>query len=380
MNAIVNARLVTTDSIQEGWVVVYDKKIIDIVPLNTLNLNGLNVIDAGGMYLSAGFIDTHIHGIAGRDVMDATPDALNDISISLSGIGVTSFLPTTVSMEWGAVRDALDNVRVAKNIVEGANILGVHLEGPFINPIRAGAQNAKNIIHPDYRLVKEYRDLIKLITYAPEMDEGMNFTRDALTDGIYLSIGHTDATYKEAMRAIALGVNRATHLFNGMRRFHHRDVGVLGAVLMSDSVYCELVADNLHLSPEVYTLVVRLKGKEGVILVSDSVRATLMEKGSYTLGDKMVFYDGFFVRLEDGTLAGSALTLNRAISNFWEATGLPLHEVISMATLNPAVSIGIMDKGSLSVGKDADMVVFDENLDVYLTIVGGEIKHRRRGF
>ncbi|MCD6419660.1 MAG: N-acetylglucosamine-6-phosphate deacetylase [Synergistetes bacterium] len=379
MNAIVNARLVTTDSIREGWVVVYDKKIVDIVPLDTSNLNGLNVIDAGGMYLSAGFIDTHIHGIAGRDVMDATPDALSDMSISLSSVGVTSFLPTTVSMEWRAIRGALDNIRVAKNIVEGANILGVHLEGPFINPIHAGAQDAKNIIRPDYTLLREYRDLVKLITYAPEMDEDMSFTREALMDDICLSVGHTDADYEEAMRAIALGVSRATHLFNGMRRFHHRDIGVLGAVLMSNSVYCELVADNLHLSPEVYALIVKLKGKERVILVSDSVRAALMEKGSYKLGAKKVFYDGLSVRLEDGTLAGSTLTLNRAVFNFWKATGLPLHEVISMATLNPAVSIGIMDKGSLSVGKDADMVVFDENLDVYLTVIGGEIKHRRRG-
>ncbi len=381
MNAVVNARIVVGDAILENKAVLFDEKIRDVVDLKELRLDGVNVIDARGMYLSAGFIDTHIHGIAGKDTMDATPEALKAMSVALSRVGVTSFLPTTVSADWDSVKGVLDNVRLVKEDVEGANILGVHLEGPFINPQRAGAHDRANIIRPDYSLVVEYKDLIKIVTYAPEMDDGMDFTKRALVDGIYLSVGHTEASCRDTMKAISMGVNRATHLFNGMKPLHHRDIGVVGAVLMSNLVYCELIADNVHVSPDLYNFVVRLKGKERIVLVSDSTKVALGDNGTYDLwGSRKVFYDGTSVRFEDGTLAGSALTLNKAIFNFWRATALPLHEVVSMATLNPARSMGLVSKGSLSIGKDADMVVFDNNLDVYFTIVGGRTKYVKRGF
>lgn len=376
MQAIINGKIVHKDGILENKVLIFDSKIIDIcdnVPDNC------QIIDAKGMYISPGLIDIHIHGSKGSDVMDNTVEAINTISSSIATSGVTGYLPTTMSMKKERIQNAFIAIKDAINTEnKGAKILGIHVEGPFININYKGAQNANFIVKPDFDLIKDYTDLIKIISYAPEVDENLEFTKKVKEEtDIVLSICHSNAKYAEAMESINCGVSNITHLFNGMSPLTHREPGVVGAALASD-VYCELIADKIHVSKDVYQIVLNNKGKEKVVLITDSMRAASMEDGEYELGGQPVFVKGNSARLENGSLAGSVLTLNKAVYNFFENTKLSLHEAINLASLNPAKSINIdKDKGSIEVGKDADIAIFDENMNCYLTIVEGQLVYKK---
>lgn len=370
MKAIINGMLVTPKGILRNKVLVFNERIKefrDNVPINC------HVIDAKGMYVTPGLIDVHVHGSCGADIMDQTVEAIELISQGIAKNGVTSFLPTTMTMSREDIYGALDIVRECMNrTLNGAKVLGAHLEGPFINAIYKGAQPERYIIKPSYDFIKEYTDVIKLVTYAPEMDDNYSFTKEVKekTD-ITLSIGHTNATYNQAKQAFACGCSHVTHLFNAMTPLNHREPGVVGAALTSD-VFTELIADTIHVNKELFQFILDNKGKDKMILITDSMRAGCMKDGKYDLGGQEVIVKDGAARLSSGTLAGSVLTLNKAIYNFFRNTDATFDEVIHMATLNPATSIGVSDfKGSLEIEKDADIAIFDEEMNCYLSIVEG---------
>ena len=376
MKSIINGKIVLKNGILENKVIVFDNHIIDIcdeVP------NNCEVIDAKGNYVSPGLIDIHIHGCKGFDTMDEDEDAVEVISKGLAETGVTSFLPTTMTMSPERIYKAFDNIIKAKNkTIEGAKILGAHMEGPFINKKYKGAQNPKYIYKPGFDFIKDYTDLIKIITYAPEVDTNFEFTKKIKKDtDIVLSIGHTDATYNTAKEAKDLGVTNITHLFNAMTPLNHRDPGVVGLALTSD-MYCELISDKIHINKDLFKFVIDNKGKERLLLITDCMRAGCMHDGEYDLGGQTVYVKDNSARLASGNLAGSVLTLNKAVYNFKENTNLNIYEAINLASLNPAKSIKVDDKkGSLEIGKDADIVIFNEDMDCLTTIVEGDIIYNK---
>lgn len=380
MKAIVNGRIITELGILENHAVIYDSTIEKIISmdeyektLSAEDYKNMNVIDAKGMYVGPGFIDLHIHGAEGFDTMDASLEGITRISKAISRRGVTSFLPTTMTMEKQRIYKALDTVRTAMNIeLGGAKVLGAHMEGPFISPKYKGAQAEEHILAPDYNFVENYLDIIKIITLAPEQDNELEFvTKVKENSKVVLSIGHSNATYEQAMEAIDKGVSHTTHTFNAMTPLNHRNPGVVGAAFNS-SVSCELIADTIHVHPAIFSVLVKVKGIEKVVLVTDCIRAGGMKNGVYDLGGQSVTVQEGTARLSDGTLAGSVLDMKAAVSNIVKHTELELFEAVSMASLSPAKVIGVDDKkGSLKQGKDSDLIIFDGTMDICVTIVAG---------
>lgn len=372
MKAIINGKILTENNIIEDKILLFDDKIIGFCDKVEENIE---TIDAKGLYVSPGLIDIHVHGSCNHDVMDKSVTSIKTIGNGIKANGVTSFLPTTMTMSKEDIYEALDTIRESINIkYDGAQILGAHLEGPFINSKYKGAQSDKFIQPPNFPFIEEYVDVIKIISYAPEVDDNFNFTKEIKdkTD-ITLSIAHTNATYEEAKLAIKFGASNITHLFNAMTPLNHRELGVVGAALTSD-VYCEIICDNIHVNPQLYQFVLNNKGKDKVILITDCMRAGCMADGKYDLGGQDVFVKDGAARLSTGNLAGSVLNLNKAVYNFIKNTNLSINEAINLASLNPAKSINMdKTKGSLDINKDADIALFDDEMNCYMTISKGEI-------
>jgi len=370
MKAIINGKIVTQEDILENKVLVFNEYIVGIE--NNLPLD-CEVIDAKGFYVCPGLIDVHIHGSCGADTMDTNIEAVRLISEGISKNGVTSFLPTTMTMSKTNIYQALNNVRYwMYQELQGAKVLGAHLEGPFINQYYKGAQPAEHILEANYDFIDGYKDVIKILTYAPELDKNYQFTKEIKqkTD-ITLSMGHTGAKFTEMKTAFEYGCSHVTHLFNAMTPLNHRELGAVGSALTSP-VFCEVIADKIHINSQLFQFILNNKGVEKVVLITDSMKAGCMQDGIYDLGGQSVIVKDGAVRLECGNLAGSVLTLNRAVKNFYDNTNATLPQVIQMASLNPAKSIGMNKfKGSLEVGKDADIVLFDEDLNCHLTICEG---------
>ena len=374
MKAIVNGRIALPNEILENKVlVIRDGKIFDITNIAP---TVAEIIDAKGRIVAPGFVDVHIHGSMGADVMDGTVDAIKVISSGIAKYGTTSFLPTTLTASREDVYKSLEVVRSLQGEAPvGAEVLGAHLEGPFINVKYKGAQNEAFVVAPHYQWVHDFSDVIKLITYAPEMDPGLVFTKKvkAETD-VILSIGHSDASYELANKAVEYGLSHATHLFNGMAGLHHREPGVVGAALTHDGVFTELIADKVHVNENLFQFVLDNKGRDRVVLISDSMRAGCKQDGIYDIGGQDAHVLDGVARLVDGTLAGSVLTLNQAVRNFYESTNATLFEAIHMAALNPATSINIAHrKGSLEIDKDADVILLDDDFNCHLTLVKGSV-------
>lgn len=335
--------------------------------------------------LLPGMIDVHIHGANGADTMDSTPEALNVMAEALPKEGTTSFLATTITQDSHllekAIKNAGDYIR-SNDHPRQAEVLGIHLEGPFLNAKRAGAQPPHAILDPNINLFKEWNELaqgtIKLVTLAPEKEGGADLVRYLSEQGIVVSIGHSDATYEEVLEAVENGAAHATHLFNGMRGLHHREPGVVGAVLLSDHLKAEIIADGHHVRPEMIKLAYKQKRDEGMILITDAMRAKCLKNGRYDLGGQDVYVKDGKALLENGTLAGSVLSMNDALRNIQAYTGCTLESAVKMAAENPAKQLGLFDrKGSIAVGKDADFILLNENGNVVMTFCKGTLAYSR---
>ena len=381
MKAIINGRLILENEILEKKVIVFDEKIIHIGENEDIkNYEIEEIIDAKNAYVCPGFIDIHIHGSGGRDAMEGSIEALEVISRTILKNGVTSFLPTTMTMEVPKIRKAMDSISKAMKMdLKGARILGAHMEGPFINAIFKGAQNPQYIIEPDYSLIEGYEDVIKIITLAPEVDKDFEFIKKLKKEtNIIISMGHTNTDFKTARKAIESGISHATHLFNAMTGLHHREPGAVGAIFSTD-ITTEFIADKIHINPDLFPLLLKIKGSDQLVLITDSMSAGCMKEGIYDLGGQAVVVDKTSARLKDGTLAGSILKFNEALKNMKENSTLNILELVKMATIVPAKVIKMENEvGSLEVGKKSDIIFIDENFGVERTIVEGQVLYIKK--
>ena len=340
-------------------------------------------IDATGKNWTAfpGFIDVHIHGAAGHDAMDATPEAVKGLAGVLPKEGTTSFLATTMTQSDEAISAALKNIRDFQMEDGQAEMLGVHLEGPFISDKRAGAQPIEHIVEPSYPLFQKWQKLsgnqIRLVTLAPETTNGLAFIKNLAEDGVIASIGHSDGTLEEVQAAVRAGASHVTHLYNQMSPFHHRNPGVVGASLTEKGLTVEVIADFIHSHPTSVELAFRQKGAERLILITDAMRAKGLAPGVYDLGGQDVQVTRKDARLADGTLAGSILTMDAAIRNVQSITGCSLNELVSMTSANAAKELGLSNKGSLQEGTDADVAILGDSFTVQLPICRGTIAYTK---
>ena len=371
---ITGGKIVLPDSVVCGKSLAYDSDSGKIVGIVDEIPSGADVIDAKGNFVAPGLVDIHIHGYLNEDASDAKPEGIKKMAYGVAKNGVTAFLPTTMTVSKDEIIAALNTVRSLKEESkswDGAEIIGVHAEGPFINPSKKGAQAEENILVPDADFILENSDIITSVTLAPEMDKDHQCIKKlAAQSDVLISMGHTGANYEQAVSAVKDGVGHTTHLFNAMTPLAHRDPGVVGAALATD-VSVELICDTFHIHPGVFSIIAKQKpGK--LCLITDCTRAGGMPDGEYDLGGQPIFLKGIECRLADGTIAGSVLKLNNAVKNVLDHTALPVNEVFKMATLNPANAIHQGDRiGSLEKGKDADIIITDENINVLRTIKKG---------
>lgn len=374
MNVIINAKVILEKEVLENYAVVFDAKIRGILPQTQVDLEGKNVTDAKGMYLSPGFIDIHKHGAYNYDFMDSNNTEAIKLLARLPETGVTSLYPSTMAMSFTDVRKAIETVKeLMRTQYTGTRVLGCHMEGPFISPDWGGAQPREFIVPADYSLVAGLEDTIKLVTVAPEEPGNMEFISKCVQAGIRVSIGHTLAHYEQAMAAFEQGATSVTHTFCAMHQLQHREPGVVAAASENPNVFCELIVDNLHIHLATQRVLLKLKGIDQMILVTDSMRFAGMGYGESTLAGQHVTINEKGAHLDNGFFAGSVLALNEAVINYKCNNNLSMVDAIKPVTRNPARMMGNYgQKGVLTSGADADFVLIDENINIYKTIIAGE--------
>jgi len=343
---------------------------------------GIRHVDFGGSILVPGFVDLHIHGAGGHDVMEDDPLALRAVETLIARHGVTGYFPTTVSAPLDATLTALERLA---NAIEGhddaadqrARPLGIHLEGPFISHARRGVHPPGDLLAPKLETFERFwqaaRGQIRVMTIAPELPGAVEVIAEAARRGVCVSVGHSDADLAATRAAAAAGARHATHTFNAMRPLGHRDPGILGEVLTDDRFTADIIADGIHLDPVVVRLFLQAKGGERAVLITDAIAATGMPDGRYRLGSFEVEVKGGTCS-RDGKLAGSVLTMDQAIRNVMQFADLRLAEVLPMATRNPAKVAGVAGAGRLEPGARADFVVLSPSGDVQATIIGGNVE------
>jgi N-acetylglucosamine-6-phosphate deacetylase len=378
--AVQNAIILTPSKRIEGCQVrIEDGRIARLEPAGAVEA-GTQAIDARGHYLIPGLIDIHTHGADGRDTMDATPEALGHMARFFARHGVTSYLPTTVTATATATQAAIQNVSQTPAPSDGSQHLGIHLEGPYLSREYRGAQPVQHLRSADPREYRDWLDTgtVMLMTVAPEVDGVTALLEAGTARGIAFAVGHSGASYDQVLQAIDHGLRQVTHTFNGMPPLHHRAPGVLGAALGEERLWCQVIADGIHVHPAIVSLLIRTKGPEKTILVTDSTRATGMPDGEYALGDSQIHVQDGVARTKTGGLAGSTLTLDQALQNAILFCGLSLQDALPMATQTPAAAMGWGDhKGIIGAGADADLVVLDGAYQVRMTMVAGRIVYDR---
>lgn len=361
-------------TIEKGYI-VFNTTIEAFGPMEEMpHLTG-EKRDMTGYSLIPGFIDQHIHGLYGHDTMDGTKEALEAFSKYLPKEGTTSFLATTMTETSERIENALKNV-AESDVKNGAECLGVHLEGPFISPVFKGAQSERAIQKPSVDVFDRYDRAsgrkIREVTLAPEREGGFELVSHLKQLNIVPSIGHSNATGEETKEALAKGASCFTHAYNAMKGLHHRDSGVVGTMFLADEAYAEIIADGIHTSEDAISLLIRNKTDRRVILITDAMRAKGLADGTYDLGGQKVIVKGLEARLADGTLAGSVLRMIDAVKNVQRITGAPMESLIRMASTNPAENLGVAQrKGTISVGKDADLLIIDDQLSIIDTYCRG---------
>lgn len=380
--AVTGGRVLTPWRVlEQGTVVVEGDRIAAVLEGPAPDLPRAEWVDATGLLVVPGFVDIHIHGVAGHDTMDATPEALEGMARFLARHGVTGFLPTTVAAATQDILDAVANVAACQGQdLGGARVLGVHLEGPYLSPHWRGAQPLEHIRPADPREYEQFFAYgnVRLLTLAPEVPENRALISYAVGRGAAVAMGHSGATYEEVLEAVSLGLSQASHTFNGMVPLHHRQPGAVGAALTCEAIFAQVIVDLVHVHPAVVRLLVQVKGVGRTVLVSDAMQATGLPDGVYTLGRQRVRVREGVARLDPGgSLAGSTLTLDRALANVMAAAGLSLEEALPMATAVPAAAIGLGGTvGTLEPGCRADLLLLDPSLCVRLTMIGGRVVYR----
>ncbi|MBR6736912.1 MAG: N-acetylglucosamine-6-phosphate deacetylase [Clostridia bacterium] len=372
-NVLINGKIVKTD-------IGFDKTIKEI---GNLSVEELYKVPESAVVVP-GFIDEHTHGAAGCDAMDGSTQALKKIATAIASEGTTSFLATTMTQSPENITNALNAVNeyINSNEVEGAEVLGVHLEGPFISPKHIGAQPLEYVAKPSSQTMQGYvtasGNNIKIVSLAPEQEGAEELVKYLCEKGITPSIAHTGAKYNDCEKAVSWGVKSVTHTYNAQTGLHHRDAGVVGSALLMDELACELICDLIHVSVPAIKLVVKNKPEDKVVLITDSMRAKHMPDGESELGGQLVIVKNGEARLVDGTLAGSVLKMNDAIKNVVKNCSVPFETAIKFATENPAKNLGVFDTlGSIEVGKRANFAVIDkETFKVYLTVKNGNVIYK----
>lgn len=377
---IENIRLVQeAGDLMAGSILIDDEKIAAVSPEPFIAYTGKR-FDGGGSVALPGFIDIHIHGARGADFMDDDSAAVQAIAAALPAEGTTSFLSTTLTHSPERIAKAICHGRKFMNGQSkvGAEMLGFHLEGPFIHPAQAGAQPSGYIREPSMELLQEWfgetLDDLKIITMAPEQDFEFGVIRELAERGVIVSAGHTTADYDTITRAQAAGLSHLTHYGNAMRGLHHREIGVVGAGMLNRNLFCEVIADKIHLSSAMLKLMLQVIGSERLLLITDSMRAKGLPEGTYTLGDQQVTVAGQEAVLSDGTLAGSVLAMNQGLRHLQQAAAISWTDAIALSSGNAAKRLGVWQrKGSIDTGKDADIVLVTEDFSVRHTFCRGRM-------
>lgn len=388
---IYNGQVITPTGIIGGGTILVDNGKIIAVSASNIDVPGAMEIDANGKYVSPGFIDIHLHGGGGHDFMDNTVEAFLTIANTHARYGTTAMLPTTLT---SSKEDLLETLRIYeladKENVNGSQFIGMHLEGPYFAISQCGAQDPRYIRDPDpeeYKEILSGTTVIKRWSAAPELKGAIEFGKYVTSKGVLASIAHTDAVYEEVIPAFEIGYTLATHLYSGMsgvtRRNAFRYAGVIESAYLIDEMDVEIIADGIHLPPPLLKLVYKIKGPKKIALITDAMRAAAMPAGESVLGSmknglKVIVEDGVAKLPDRSAFAGSVATFDRLVKNMVNPAGVPLLEAVQMATATPAAIMKIADKkGALVAGMDADIVIFDEEINVETTIVKGKVVYNK---
>jgi N-acetylglucosamine-6-phosphate deacetylase len=376
---IVNGMLLTPFESRAGCLVIDGAHIGGILPAAPPPNTDDVVIDADGMWVAPGLIDVHTHGSAGHDTMHATPEAVRGMARFQAMHGVTSYLPTTVSASSADLRRVVENAPTWSQPEDGAQPMGLHLEGPYLNADHRGAQPAELLRPPDPTEYEAWLDsgVVRLITVAPELPGAMRLIEQGVARSVEFAVGHSGASFEVLAAAADRGLRQATHTFNGMPGLHHREPGTVGGVLADERIYAQVIADGVHVHPAVVRILVRAKGPERVILITDATQAAGLSDGEYELAGQPIRVRHGVARTLAGGLAGSTITLDAALRNIVGFAGVSVPEAVRMATATPAEAMGWGGrKGVLASGADADVVLLDKDLAVQLTMVAGRVVYR----
>lgn len=376
-----NCHLISPDQNFKGSSILVDKGMIQRIYAEGDALPAADqVIDVCGAMTMPGFIDVHCHGKSGVDFCDATDEAMETIGIDKLKEGVTSYLPTTLTLPEDLLARSLQTAaNYTKKGVKGCKLPGVHLEGPFINPKCLGAQNPEYVREPDIEMVKRLNAIypVKKVSYAVEMPRGAEFAAELISAGILPSCVHSAAKYADFKKAYDHGLNSLTHFCNQMTPLHHRDIGLVGAGLLHQEVYIEMICDKLHLCPDMIKLVFSLKDINHIQLITDAMRAAGMPDGESSLGGlPVIVKDGAARLASNGALAGSTLQICDALRNVYEITGLPLEQLVKTTSFNQAQALGLEKVGKLAPGYCADIVILNDKFKVSSAFVDGELRYK----